>query len=627
MSSENRKGFAEYFIPDKAREDDYQHSLARNVLGVSVLMAGIAVIFSGVYFLFMHPTGGILILIFFPVIILTPFVMRWTGSIQAGGFIATFIMWAVQLGLSYSTGGIHAPNTLWYATVPLIAAVVSGIRGGIGWSLLSIFAVVGYFLADRSGTNFPVMYTQELSTAQATLFTMLVNAGLALFIGSFSVYSEFNKKGAFQQVRKQQEEVKHKAVELEATANSLHIEKENSEKIIHEVIEVIRKLDSASSKLNVAAGQADAATNQIASTIQQVAEGTSQQADSVNETAGSINRIVQAIGGVAEGAHEQAVAVSKSAELTRNMSSAVERVTGNAQTGAEGAFTAAERARSGAEVVEKNIQGMQLIKKKVEFSVHKVEEMGRRSDQIGQIVKAIDEIASQTNLLALNAAIEAARAGEHGKGFAVVADEVRKLAERTTAATQEVAGLIGEVQGTASEAVKAMVDSADEVERGFHQAGEAGDALRGILDAVEHVNYDVDGIKIAADEMESFSRELVAAMGAVSAIVEENTAATDELSAGSDQVTRAIENIASISEENSAATEQVSASTEELNAQVEEVSTSAASLAELAQALMKLVEQFSSTPNQRQELAKETSLPEGNRKLAAANHLAAEAAF
>jgi methyl-accepting chemotaxis protein len=218
--------------------------------------------------------------------------------------------------------------------------------------------------------------------------------------------------------------------------------------------------------------------------------------------------------------------------------------------------------------------------------------MGMRSDQIGAIVETIDDIASQTNLLALNAAIEAARAGEHGKGFAVVADEVRKLAERASAATKEIGTLIKDIQKTVNDAVASMDEGAREVEVGSARAVESGTALSEIIKVVESVKEQVAGIATAATQMTAASNDLVTAMDTVSAVVEENTAATEEMAAGAAEVTQSIENIASVSEENSAAAEEVSASVEEMSAQVEEVSASTLSLEEMAQALQKVVAQF-----------------------------------
>ena len=362
--------------------------------------------------------------------------------------------------------------------------------------------------------------------------------------------------------------------------------------IIKQMAEHAGSLDQASTELANTASDVDGVTNQIATTIQQVAKGTSQQTEAITRTASNVEDLSSAVGSVAKGAQDQSNAIAIASEVTEKLSTAIEKVAGNAREVARGSIEAKKAAEKGSSTVQFTLEEMQAIKKSVDLSSQKVQEMGDRSSKIGDILTTIEDIASQTNMLALNAAIEAARAGDTGKGFAVVADEVRKLAERVSLSTHEIDELIRGIQTSVQEASNAMHQGTVEVEKGVEMANQAGAALQDILKAAETVKTQAEEASSAVDTMTSYAGDLVAEVDTVSSVVEENTAATEEMAASTTEVTQAVENIASVSEENSAAAEEVSASTEEMAARVEEVSAAARRLSELSQQLRLMVQQF-----------------------------------
>ena len=219
------------------------------------------------------------------------------------------------------------------------------------------------------------------------------------------------------------------------------------------------------------------------------------------------------------------------------LASTVEQISSNSAEAASKAREATDHARQGGDVVQKTMQGIDKISQAVGEAANAVEELGKNSDQIGAIVAVINEIAGQTNLLALNAAIEAARAGEQGRGFAVVADEVRKLAEKTSNATAEIGGMIQEIQQKTGEAVRTMNAGTADVKDGVHNAREAGNSLRKIVDSAEQLTAMVQEIANAAQMQNKDTHMIRQNIAGIGTLIESTLASTREGTAKAENLT------------------------------------------------------------------------------------------
>ncbi len=230
----------------------------------------------------------------------------------------------------------------------------------------------------------------------------------------------------------------------------------------------------------------------------------------------------------AAGAETQRDKVTQVATAMQEMAATVREISDNSSLAADSAGKAARTAEGGGEIVDATLTTVSEVALSVRGTSMKIEELGKSSERIGKVVNVIDEIADQTNLLALNAAIEAARAGEHGRGFAVVADEVRKLAERTTKATKEIADMIAAVQAETRGAVQDMEVESKRVEEGVDITSKAGESLKEIVGQAQHVGGMIAQIATAAVQQSAATEEINSNLAEISESISQSASGAEQ---------------------------------------------------------------------------------------------------
>lgn len=306
--------------------------------------------------------------------------------------------------------------------------------------------------------------------------------------------------------------------------------------MIKTVSDTSQQVAAASEELTASAEQTSAATEHVASAIQEIASGAEDSTVKIENNAQSLNEILQGI-----------LRITESSSNVSNLS----RET-------------VKEAEEGGQSVENNLSQMRFIHESVNQSNEVIQSLSERSQQIGEILDVISGISDQTNLLALNAAIEAARAGEQGKGFAVVADEVRKLAEQSQSSTQLIAGLIQGIQVDIKSSIEMMNEVVKNAEQGVMVSVETSNKFEKIIDSTKNITPQI----------------------------EEITATVQQISASVEVVSSSAKEISILAQENAASSEEVAASTEEQLASMEEIHSSAKSLSITAEELRDLVNKF-----------------------------------
>ena len=324
--------------------------------------------------------------------------------------------------------------------------------------------------------------------------------------------------------------------ELGVMAVAVHKLQENIQSMVKQVVSSAEQVAAASEELTASADQSTIAINQVADSIVNVAGACNEQFTEVENASSQAERLKTHMDGFTD--------------TLSGYSSMIEE--------------ANRAAEQGGKSVENAVDQMKKIETSVSTSAGVIALLGEESEKIGKIVDAISAISDQTNLLALNAAIEAARAGEHGRGFAVVADEVRKLAEQSQGSAREISDLIGSIQGKAQDAVVAMQEGVANVKNGTDAVDGAGKTFGEIIHTVTEVSK-------ASERMEEIVANLVDS---------------------TDFINQAVENINTKSREVAKESETVSAASEEQTATMHEIADASRSLAEMAQAMQEVIGKF-----------------------------------
>ncbi len=384
--------------------------------------------------------------------------------------------------------------------------------------------------------------------ANNILYLLSITMGIFILIGIAAIYI-YSKKMAdpIIKVTDQMKELaegnlkvsalqvksKDETGQLTAAMNKMT---ENIRVLIRQSSEISDQVASSSEQLNRSSTQVTEGIEQVSATTEQLAAGATSQAEQANHTL----------------------------EIIQNIEQEIKQIYHNATEMEESSKRGDAASNQGLVSIDQSINQMKLIEQKVSQSADVVYKLGEKSKEIGEILKVITDIAEQTNLLALNAAIEAARAGEQGRGFAVVADEVRKLAEQAGKSTQQIGQIIESVLVEADEAGKAMNEAVDQVQSGSQVIGDNGKVFE----------------------------EIAEIMKDMAAKVQQVSQATEQITKRVEDGVKSVEEIAAITEESSAGTEELSASMEEQNASIQEISSMAENLAGMAEELKKSLSKF-----------------------------------
>ncbi len=317
----------------------------------------------------------------------------------------------------------------------------------------------------------------------------------------------------------------------------------------NEIAAASDQISKGAQKQASAADETSASMEQMSVNIKDVAKNADGLASNVTETTCSIQELGITAQGVAKNSEEMAVNVNQTSASMDKMISIISNIAQSLDSAEQLSQKASKEAEAGGSAIIAAVDGVKKIGLKMDNIADSVRNLGQRSEAIGNIIEVIEDIADQTNLLALNAAIEAARAGDAGKGFSVVADEVRRLAERSIQATKDIGEVIKHVQGETIIAVKIAEEGAEEAREGVSLSDQAGEAIKKIMGSVSSTSSIMRDISVATLEQEKSIKDVSESVESMSSLTNSVAQAVKEQAYGVEQIIKAAEEMSLMTEQ------------------------------------------------------------------------------
>jgi len=463
---------------------------------------------------------------------------------QRTNVLKTFFV-AVLLFVLGSAGGWYLTG-LWVSPIQKMEEVASAVAKG---DLSESLAIHSEDELGRLASSYNAMVAnlrRIVDNIQEASVQVASSAGQISANAKLITQGAQSQAQAAEETSTSMEEMAASIQTVAGNSQSLATHVEETSSSITEMGASIEEVARSSATLASTVAEASATIEQMTVSIDQMARGLENLAGTVTETSATVEEMTTFIASVARNAESLSAAAQRTNHTVTEMAGAVNDVAKIAEEADRISQRSYEDARTGDEAVARTVEGMKRISDTMENTARVITGLGRRSQEIGKILEVIEEIADQTNLLALNAAIEAARAGEAGRGFAVVADEVRKLAERSVEATKEIGEVIRQVQQETTDAVDTAKAGAGETKEGIGLADRAGLALRRIIDSVTRSRELMGQIASATSKQSQASTEVLQTVANMTAATNQVTTAVKEQAEGSKQIRQAMENINTI---------------------------------------------------------------------------------